>query len=107
MFFVLGFLIKEKIIVVVCIIFGVGCFVIIVFLIYRYFKSRYFFVKKFFWTVEFINCNYDDLDFLFLDFIIDILFVYRIDMDEFDNDVLFGVEKLYLIMEVDGVDVVF
>lgn len=101
-----GFSTKEKIIVAVCTTFGVGCLATTAFLIYRHFKSRHFPVKKPFWTVELTNRNYDDLDFSLLDPITDIPFVYRTDMDEFDNDALLGAEKPHLTMEVDGVDVV-
>lgn len=92
---------KEKVIVAVCSTFGAFCLFMIVFLIYRHFKSRRFSVKKPFWTVELANRNYDDLDFSLLDPITDIPLVYRADIGEFDNDALLGAEKPQLSVEVD------
>lgn len=96
-----GFSTKEKVIVAVCSTFGAVTLFMIIFLIYRHFKSRRFSVKKPFWTVELTNRNYDDLDFSLLDPITDIPLVYRADIGEFDNDALLGSEKPQLSMEVD------
>ena len=104
--FVPGFSAKEKVIVAGCCTFGAVCLFMIIFLIYRHFKSRRFSVKKPFWTVELTNRNYDDLDFSLLDPITDIPLVYRADIGEFDNDALLGSEKPQLSMEVnEGTDV--
>lgn len=92
---------KEKVIVAVCSTFGAFCLFMIVFLIFRHFKSRRFSVKKPFWTVELTNRNYDDLDFSLLDPITDIPLVYRADIGEFDNDALLGAERPQLSVEVD------
>lgn len=90
---------KEKIIVAVCSVFGAACLSVIVFLLYRHFKSRGYSMKKPFRTVELTNRNYDDLDFSLLNPIADVPFVYRTDVGEFDNEALLSSEKPQLVIE--------
>lgn len=88
---------KDHAVIGICATLGLFCLCLVGYIFYRK-KSSSKKGRQSLWTVELSNRSYDDLDFSLLDPVSDTPYVYRMDINEYEEDALLPAEKSQLVM---------